>query len=259
MMARVAMLKVTNLMFAAIVVGAGGLMAATAQTPSRAAADQPAVQIGPQMAGNPAATDDPYFRAIYRSFYEGYRLGPADEIAIRVMGQPDYSVEKAQVSPFGRIYHPLLGEIDVAGSTVSQLTNRLTAALSEFIIGPRVSVSLLAANSAKVGVLGDVTHPGILLMAKPMTMLDAISASGGVTDLGKKSNVTLLRQLGEGRMQTMTVNVKHILEGKPDAGEENIALQAGDTIIVHGNFKKTLATITQLTGFGYFIHTISGH
>ena len=89
-------------------------------------------------------------------------------------------------------------------------------------------------------------------------MLDAISASGGVTDLGKKTNVTVLRQVGEGRMQTMTVNVKHILEGKPDAGEENIALQAGDTVIVHGNFKKTLATITQLTGFGYFMRTVSG-
>ena len=59
-------------------------------------------------------------------------------------------------------------------------------------------------------------------------------------------------------MQTMTINVKRILEGKPDAGEENIALQAGDTIIVHGNFKKTLATITQLAGFGYFMRTISG-
>jgi len=255
MMARVAMLKVTNLMVAAVVVVvAGGLMAATAQTPSRVSTDQPR----PQADGNSAATDDPYFRGIYRSFYEGYRLGPEDEIAIRVVGQPDYSVEKAQVSPFGRIYHPLLGEIDVAGSTVAQLTNKLTADLSEFIIGPRVSVSLLTANSAKVGVLGDVTHPGILLMAKPMTMLDAISASGGVTDLGKKSNVTVLRQLGEGRMQTMTINVKRILEGKPDAGEENIALQAGDTIIVHGNFKKTLATITQLAGFGYFMRTISG-
>jgi len=244
-------------MLAAVVVVAG-LMVATAQTPSRASTDQAAGQMPPQAAATPAAPEDPYFKEIYRSFYEAYRLGPADEIAIRVVGQPDYSLEKVQVSPFGRIYHPLLGEIDVAGSTVAQLTNKLTAAMSEFIIGPRLSVSLLAANSAKVGVLGDVTHPGILLMARPMTMLDAISASGGVTDLGKKTNVTVLRQVGDGRMRTMTVNVKHILEGKPDAGEENIALQAGDTVIVHGNFKKTLATITQLAGFGYFVRTLSG-
>ena len=49
-------------------------------------------------------------------------------------------------------------------------------------------------------------------------------------------------------MRTMTVNVKHILEGKPDAGEENIALQAGDTVIVHGNLFKALNKVSSLVG-----------
>ena len=120
-----------------------------------------------------------------------------------------------------------------------------------------LSVSLLSANSAKVGVLGDVTKPGIVVMDRPMTVLDAISVCGGLTDHGRATNVTVLRQVGEGRTRTMTVNVKQILEAKAGP-EENVTLQAGDTIIVHGNWKKALATITQLTGFGYFVHVLAG-
>ena len=200
---------------------------------------------------------DPYFKEIYRTFYETYKLGPEDELAIRVVGQPDYSIEKAQVNPFGRIFHPLIGEIDVAGLTVRQATDKITTDLSEYIINPRVSLSLLTANSAKVGVLGEVTRPGILIMAKPMTLLDAISGVGGVTDYGSQTKITLLRQMGEGRMRTTTVNLKHVLEAKGGA-EENVVLQAGDTVIVHGNFRKTFETITRLVGFGYFVKILAG-
>jgi len=243
-----------------IVAALAALAAAPVATPAQqkpAAASRLTSDDQPRITPSNSAGDaDPYFKEIYREFFERYRLGPDDEIAIRVVGQPDYTLEKAQVSPFGRVYHPLLGEIDVAGLTTSQLTDRLTESFGQYIRNPTVSVSLLTANSAKIGVLGDVTKPGIIVMTRPMTILDAITASGGVTDLGKQTNVTLLRQIGEGRMQTSTVNVKRILQGKA-AAEENPTLKAGDTVIVHGNFKKTLATITQLAGFGYFIHTVA--
>jgi protein involved in polysaccharide export with SLBB domain len=222
-----------------------------------APADERMDQNRPRSIAGAGDAADPYFKQIYRTFHESYRLGPDDEIAIRVLGQQDYSIEKAQVSPFGRVYHPLVGDIDVAGLTISQVTEKLTTDLSQYIIDPRVSVSLITANSAKIGVLGDVSRPGIVLMARPMTILDAITASGGVTDLGNKTNVTVLRQIGEGRMRTTTINVKRILEAKATP-EENVMLQAGDTVIVHGNFKKTLSTITQLAGFGYFMRILAG-
>lgn len=200
---------------------------------------------------------DAYFKTIYRDFYNTYKIGPSDMIAVRVLGQPDYTLEKVQVSPVGRIYHPLVGDVDVAGLTISRLTEKLTLQLGEYIREPKVSVSLIEANSAKIGVLGDVNHPGIVLMARPMAVMDAIAASGGVSDFGSKSNVTILRQVGDGTMRTMKVNVKRIMEGKAGA-EENVILQAGDTVIVHGNFKKTMSTITTLAGFGSFVRLVSG-
>jgi protein involved in polysaccharide export with SLBB domain len=106
-------------------------------------------------------------------------------------------------------------------------------------------------------VLGDVMHPGILVMNKPMNVLEAITASGGVADTGDKSGVIVLRQLRDGRAQTFKVNVKRILQGKAGP-EENVSLQAGDTVIVNGNTKKKMAYILSLAGFGSFVSFIGG-
>ncbi len=210
----------------------------------------------PAPAGGQTSDDDQFFKGIYKEFYNTYRLGPADEIAIRVTGQPDYTLERVKVSPTGSVYHPQLGDVEVAGMTIPRLTKRLTNDLSEYLIDPKVSVALLEANSAKIGVLGDVIHPGILVMNKPMSALEAITASGGVADTGDKSGVIVLRQLRDGRAQTLKVNVKRILEGKAGP-EENVALQAGDTVIVNGNTRKKMAYILSLAGFGSFLTFIS--
>src|SRR2546427_5342952 len=129
-----------------------------AQTPAPAAGQTS----GPAAGQTSTSEDDQFFKSIYREFYDTYRLGPADEIAIRVTGQPDYTLERVKVSPTGAIYHPLLGAVEVAGVTIPQLIERLTRDLGEYLINPKVSAELLEANSAKIGVLGDVLVPGIL-------------------------------------------------------------------------------------------------
>jgi protein involved in polysaccharide export with SLBB domain len=221
-----------------------------AQNPSDAKVNSPASAVGQ------APDDDRLFKGIYQEFYDTYRLGPADEIAIRVIGQPDYSLERVKVSPMGAVYHPLLGDLEVAGLTVPQLIDRLTKDLSEYLIDPKVSVALVEAGSAKIGVLGEVVRPGVLVMYKPMNLLEAIAASGGFTDTGSKSGVTVLRQMREGGALTLKVNVERILEGKARP-EENIAMQAGDIVLIHGNAKKKLNTVLSLAGFGSFLSFIS--
>jgi protein involved in polysaccharide export with SLBB domain len=115
---------------------------------------------------------------------------------------------------------------------------------------------LIEASSAKIGVLGDVIRPGILVMNRPMTVLDAITASGGFAETGSKSDVTVLRQTRDGRALTLKVNVKLVLEGKAGS-EENIPVQAGDIVLIHGNTRKKLNSIMSLAGFGSFISFIT--
>jgi polysaccharide export outer membrane protein len=202
-----------------------------------------------------SGSDGRLFETIYRDFHKTYRLGPGDEVAVHVLKQPEYSLEKTRVNPVGRIYHPLLGEVQVAGMSLDQLATNLTVALSEYLIGPKVTVSLLEAQSGKVGVLGEVVHPGIIIMSRPMTVLDAISISGGFLDTANKSNISLIRQRDDGNFRTTRVNLKSVLQGKADA-EANVKLRAGDTLIVEGNTRKTIAHITTLIGFAQFIAVV---
>src|SRR5262245_109904 len=72
----------------------------------------------PAPAAGQAPDDDQIFKELYKEFYNTYRLGPSDEIAIRVTGHPDYTLDRVKVSPTGVVYHPLIGDLEVAGLTV---------------------------------------------------------------------------------------------------------------------------------------------
>ncbi|MBO0799297.1 MAG: polysaccharide biosynthesis/export family protein, partial [Blastocatellia bacterium] len=130
---------------------------ALAQTPdSGAAVKTPAAKPAPQQdaksgtataaadAGRqPDAEEAGMVKDVMRNFRESYRLGPDDELSIKVLKQPDYSVDKVKVSPVGTIFHNLLGEIPVAGMTIDQLKKRLTDEFSEYVIDPSVYIELL--------------------------------------------------------------------------------------------------------------------
>ena len=63
-----------------------------------------------------------YLDKTFRAFNDNYRLGPGDEIAVRVKGQPAYSLDRAKVSPTGTIYHDLVGDVSVVGLTMGEVT-----------------------------------------------------------------------------------------------------------------------------------------
>lgn len=221
---------------------------------AQVAAEDPANPTGGKKDKDVAISDseEGYFKNIYRNFYTSYRLGPGDEIAIRVLGQPDYSFPKLKVSPVGRVYHPLVGDIEVVGMTIPQLEKKLTVDFSEYVIDPKVSVSLEEAQSAKVGVLGEVRAPTILVMSRPLTILEAINFSGGFLETANRSEVVLMRQSNDGRLEKRVVNVKKFVEGKVGP-EENITLRAGDTVVVNGNVRKKMAAAMNSLGFVRFL------
>ncbi|MEK6286608.1 MAG: polysaccharide biosynthesis/export family protein [Acidobacteriota bacterium] len=184
--------------------------------------------------------------AIYRSFYNSYRLGPGDIIAIYIDKHPEDSVQRVTVSPVGRVYFPLMGDITVVGKTLPQLQEHLTNGAAEFIKEPRLTLALLEAQSAKVGVLGDVKTPGLMVMTRPLRVLDAITLAGGILDTGSTS-VSILRQFEDGRVQVLRADVKKILKGKANP-EENAFLRPGDTVVVHGNLFKTFTKLSSVVG-----------
>jgi polysaccharide export outer membrane protein len=184
--------------------------------------------------------------SVYQSFYTSYRLGPGDIIGIYIDKHPEDSVERVTVSPVGKIYFPLLGNVTVVGKTLPQLQEYFSTTVAEFIKEPRVTLSLLEAQSAKIGILGDVKSPGLMIMTRPLRVLDAVTMAGGILETGSQS-ISILRQYEDGRVQMLSVDVKRILKGKANP-EENAYLRSGDTIIVHGNLFKKIGKVTSMMG-----------
>jgi protein involved in polysaccharide export with SLBB domain len=228
-------------------------------TVATATAQTGAQSTGGDNPGEAKSTPDPIYDQldkIFRAYNDNYRLGPGDEISVRIKGQPAHSLERIKVSPTGTIYHELIGEISLVGLTISQATELLTNDLSEYLKNPLVIVQLVEAASAKVSVFGEVRRPGIVVMSRPMRLLDAISEAGGFSDTGRKSSVEVLRQYPNGNRVPMRIDVKKYLEGK-GSPESNIPLQAGDLVMVHGNTRKTLGNIGSIAGLGSLLTIIA--
>lgn len=84
----------------------------------------------------------------------------------------------------GNIVFPLIGDVQVAGLTTYQAKNLLSQKLSDYIRQPKVSVQVMAFNSQRVNVVGEVVTPGSrALTDRPMTILDAINLSGGINNM----------------------------------------------------------------------------
>ena len=155
-----------------------------------------------------------------------YRLGPGDKLRIEVFEQDQLS-QSLQIRPDGKITLPFVGDVGAAGQTSLQLRDNLTASLKEYVVNPVVTVIVQEATSAQVCLIGEIRTPGCLVMNGPMTVLEALSRAGDVTEFAKRNNIRILRRAG-GKMERIDFDYRGALNGD----EAPIFLQPGDQVVV---------------------------
>ena len=214
--------------------------------------------LNPERTASPSdeAAIQSQINAVYRGLLQFIPARSGDIVGIFIDKHPEDSVLRVAVSPVGRVYFPLLGDITVVGKTLPQLQEYLGNAVAEFIKEPRVTLALLEAQSAKIGILGDVKTPGVHLMTRPLRVLDGHHPCRRDTFDTGSANVSILRQFEDGRVQMLTADVKKILKGKASP-EENAFLRPGDTLIVHGNLFKMMTKVSSLVGITSLVTLIS--
>jgi len=182
---------------------------------------------------------------IYSNYLTEYRLGPNDVISVEVFGQcPDYCKEGIAVPPTAKISYPLIREgVFVGGKTIEQVQDEITKKLDEYIIEPKVMVTLVKAMSARYSVLGKVATPGVRVMDRKVSLYEAIVESGGVLKDGDKKRVTLYRIDAQGKLAPQTVNLVEMERGKA----EMIYLSPGDQVFVpDAGFKLNVSNIFKI-------------
>ena len=117
--------------------------------------------------------------SLLRPSPEPYRIGPGDVLSIEIAGLPETRATTF-VAPDGMVYFDLAGGVKAEGMTLPELSARLETLLANDYRAPRVSITLSEAKSKRFWVLGNVNAPGIYPLARPTTLIDAISTAGGI-------------------------------------------------------------------------------
>jgi polysaccharide export outer membrane protein len=157
-----------------------------------------------------------------------YKIGPQDVLRIDVWKEPEIS-RAAPVRPDGRISLPLLNDVQAAGLTPTQLAGVISEGLKKYITNPQVTVGVTEINSRRVYVTGEVTKPGAFPLQPNMTVLQALTSSGGFSQFAKIKGIYVLRT-EDGKQVRHAFNYKDVVKGKHP--ELNIVLQPGDVIVV---------------------------
>lgn len=158
-----------------------------------------------------------------------YVIGAEDVIYVNVWHEPEVS-RSVPVRSDGKISLPLIGELTAVGLTPQALQLDIQKKLKSFISAPDVTVIIEDLRSQHLNVLGSVAKPGVYHYAPPMTFLDAIALSGGVSDFAKTKKIYVIRHRQDGSTERIPVNYREALKGMDSAA--NLQLQPRDTVVV---------------------------
>lgn len=159
----------------------------------------------------------------------GYRIGPKDLLEIKVFEVPELNIDR-RVSEEGSINLPLIGDIPVQGLTDVELAERLKGLLeSRYVQHASVAVTVKEFRSRPISVLGAVKQPGNLALSGRWTLIEALSAAGGL-DEKNGGTIYVLRRAENGLTDQISVSVDDLMvRADPDA---NLPIFANDIINV---------------------------
>jgi protein involved in polysaccharide export with SLBB domain len=161
----------------------------------------------------------------------GYILSPNDQVAVEVFGEDDLRAN-GRLNPEGNLSVPLLGSVHLAGLSLTQAASKLTELYGrDYLVHPRVNVSLLSYAKRRFSILGQVGHPGSFEMPEGspagIDLLEAIALAGGYTRIAAPERITVRRR-NESGDQIFKVNAKRFTKGSGGG----FLVVPGDTITV---------------------------
>lgn len=174
-----------------------------------------------------------------------YILGPNDVISINVIDGEEYNVDSIVIPPDGKIIYGPIGEFNVAGKTIGEVNDLITAALVYYLRDPKVTVNLAETKSFMIYVTGAVMNPGsyemntntqrqasyntdrqIRLERSTPLLSNVLVAAGGVRYDADLEHIKIQNSADGTEFE---VNLFDLLDGDTN---QDIYLMAGDSVVV---------------------------
>jgi len=151
-----------------------------------------------------------------------YLVGVGDVLNIIVWDHPELTIPQsgnrsaAEAGNFvhkdGTIFYPYVGKVSVTGREVTEIREDIAKGLSTYINNPQVDVNVAAFRSQHFFVSGAVKNPQMIPVRNvPITILDALSISGGMAPDADWSSATLT-STSKGVLVTETIDLSILLE-----------------------------------------------
>jgi polysaccharide export outer membrane protein len=180
-----------------------------------------------------------------------YVIQPDDVVSIRYVYTPEYDYVGA-VQPDGYLAAPVVGEIRLGGLTLPQAREAIAAAAGRRLRDPEVFVDLKEFDKPHFVVGGEVGTPGRFELRSPTTVLEAIAIAGGFKASAENSQVLLLRPHDPDHAEATLIDVRRLTRSvHPDA---DIALRAGDMLLVPQNRLSKVERIVKWTSLGIYVN-----
>ena len=165
---------------------------------------------------------------------QGYLLGAGDKIKLDIFSVPEYSGDY-QVLADGTLNLPLAGSVTVQDMSLKDASAVISRTLSEWLIRPIVTISLLASRPINVAVSGEVTRPGsyttTLTEGGIPTLTKMLQLAGGMSQSADLQRVQVVRRSSQGgTTQTRTVDLRQLL--RTGDISQDLPLRDGDSIVV---------------------------
>lgn len=155
------------------------------------------------------------------------RISAGDLLAVDVFDTPELSA-KLRVSEKGDIDIPVAGSTHVGGLTAEEAAANVESLLRDknILKHPHVEVFIQEYATQGASILGEVKNPGIYPVLGSHSLLDLISAAGGITPTAGKA-VSIIHK-NDPEHPTVVQ-----LDNSPDAAKRaGVAILPGDTIMV---------------------------
>lgn len=167
---------------------------------------------------------------------EQYRIGPGDELNVRVFQVEDLSFDKINVDASGDLQMPLIGAVRAAGRTPVELSADIASRLSsQYLRNPQVTVTVNEAASQKITVDGAVTKPGVYTMRGTTSLLQAVAMAEGPSRIADLTKVAVFRNI-DGQRSVALFDLQAIRQGRMDdprvLGDDVIVVDTSQTSAV---------------------------
>jgi polysaccharide export outer membrane protein len=179
-----------------------------------------------------------------------YRVGPRDLLDVKVF-EDDKINGQRRVSEDGTISLPLLNDVAVAGKTTAEIALVLKTLLEEkYMQRASVDVQVIEFRSRPIVVMGAVKQPGNLGFSGRWTLLEALTAAGGLADSHGKV-IHILRRADNGLSDQVSIDVDELLlRANPKV---NVPIYANDLINVPGTVEVTVYCLGEVARPGALV------